>query len=542
MQIPAPPSSQKDNKKKNPLSDLGTLLEAARVKNGVPGMSIAVLYKGDIIFADGFGKRNEKDPYTKDTVSLIGSITKSITATAIGELVAEGKMDWDKTPANKYLPEFELKDPALTPQFTMVDLLSHRNELTPNMEVAWLRTKESRRDLIKRLRHAEMAPKLPVYTNYSNVMYAVAGEAAANVAGVSYDDLVKDKVLDRIGGPSHQFGFSQAVMKNLPNHAAPYYADSFEDVLKGEFRYGIYDDTPMAFSPAGDIHSTVFDLLKWGKAVMDGGKVEGKQVLDAKNIAEMLTPHSIVKPGTLILSTKRTKEFAQSVTYGLGWFLDTYKGHNFYHHSGSWPGWRAYLAVFPDDDLVIAQQANIQEAELITYTNYHIADKLLNLPYTQDWLFDVAVKATKKRFGEDSAEEEAALPPQIKNRPSQHPTDEIVGEFDNPLYGLVIVRRQERKVELEKEEDGDVLELLYNRFEAVLEHYHFESFKTTLTDLGSITFTLLVTFETGPDGRVSGLSIGMDEPMHFTKVKKTAEKTVEKTTATTDTETAAKEV
>jgi len=53
-------------------------------------------------------------------------LTKAFTATAIGELVAEGKMDWNETPVNKYLPEFELKNPVLTSQLTLADLLSHR--------------------------------------------------------------------------------------------------------------------------------------------------------------------------------------------------------------------------------------------------------------------------------------------------------------------------------------------------------------------------------------------------------------------------------
>jgi len=56
----------------------------------------------------------------------IASVTKMFTAAAIGELVAEGKMDWDTTPVSKYLPEFELQDPVLTSQLTLVDLLSHR--------------------------------------------------------------------------------------------------------------------------------------------------------------------------------------------------------------------------------------------------------------------------------------------------------------------------------------------------------------------------------------------------------------------------------
>ncbi|KAG0069825.1 hypothetical protein BGZ90_000072, partial [Linnemannia elongata] len=136
MQIPppAPATSPSDPTAKIGLSGLSAILEAARIKNGIPGMSVAVMYKGEVIFAEGFGKRNEHQPFTTRytpqrhlvTISPIGSLTKAITSTAIGELVAEGKMDWNETPVNKYLPEFELKNPVLTSQLTMADLLSHR--------------------------------------------------------------------------------------------------------------------------------------------------------------------------------------------------------------------------------------------------------------------------------------------------------------------------------------------------------------------------------------------------------------------------------
>lgn len=56
----------------------------------------------------------------------IASVSKAFTATAIGELVAEGKVDWNKTPVSEYLPEFQLKDPVLTSLLTLADLLSHR--------------------------------------------------------------------------------------------------------------------------------------------------------------------------------------------------------------------------------------------------------------------------------------------------------------------------------------------------------------------------------------------------------------------------------
>ncbi|KAF9944498.1 hypothetical protein BGZ70_004591, partial [Mortierella alpina] len=112
---------------KAPLGDLHATIEKTRLQLGIPGLSVAVLYKGEIIFAEGFGKRNAQgDEYKASTLQPIGSVTKSFTAAAIGEMVAEGKLDWDTTPVNKYLPEFQYKDPVLTSQLTFIDLLSHR--------------------------------------------------------------------------------------------------------------------------------------------------------------------------------------------------------------------------------------------------------------------------------------------------------------------------------------------------------------------------------------------------------------------------------
>ncbi|KAF9910098.1 hypothetical protein EC991_007230, partial [Linnemannia zychae] len=109
------------------LEKLPSVLEKARVDHGVPGLSVAIMHKGKLVFAQGFGKRNSADdPFTEETVSHIASVSKAFTATAIGELVAEGKMEWDTTPVNTYLPEFQLQDPILTSQLTLADLLAHR--------------------------------------------------------------------------------------------------------------------------------------------------------------------------------------------------------------------------------------------------------------------------------------------------------------------------------------------------------------------------------------------------------------------------------
>ncbi|KAF9114664.1 hypothetical protein BGX30_006519, partial [Mortierella sp. GBA39] len=69
MQTPPPQplaTSPSDPSAKIDLSGLSAILDEARIKNGVPGMSVAVMYKGEVIFAEGFGKRNEHQPFTKE--------------------------------------------------------------------------------------------------------------------------------------------------------------------------------------------------------------------------------------------------------------------------------------------------------------------------------------------------------------------------------------------------------------------------------------------------------------------------------------------
>ncbi|KAH7056549.1 beta-lactamase/transpeptidase-like protein [Linnemannia elongata] len=519
MQIPpsAPATSPSDPTAKIGLSGLSAILEAARIKNGVPGMSVAVMYKGEVIFAEGFGKRNEHQPFTKETISPIGSLTKAITSTAVGELVAEGKMDWNETPVNKYLPEFELKNPVLTSQLTMADLLSHHTRLDRGMEVSWLRSRTPRRELITRLRHASIPQKLTPNLNYNNVMYAVAGEAAANVAGTTYEQLVHDKVITPLG--LSNTGFSQKAMKKLENHASPYHADSFSKAQAGEFRKGEYDEIYMAFAPAGDLHSNVLDLLKWGKVIVDGGKVKGgKQVLSKESLEMTVTPQSILETQT------KSPELSHSFTYGLGWGLATYKGHNCYTHSGAYPGSSANLRVFPDDDLIIAQLRNINSSALGVYIDFFIADKILNLPTystSEDWLFDKAVKATAEIYeGLEEEREGKGLSARVEGTVSVLPREDIVGRFENPLYGVITIARVIPDKDEGKDEEEEGLEFSYNEYRCKMEHYHYETFRIVLEDLG-VFEAKLVSFEAGSDGHVARLSINFEEPdlVRFVKVK-----------------------
>ncbi|KAG0367242.1 hypothetical protein BGZ54_004169 [Gamsiella multidivaricata] len=459
-------------------------------------MSVAIIYKGELIFAEGFGKRNERDPFTVETLSQLGSITKSFTAAAVGELVAEGKMDWDTTPLCKYLPDFELRDPVLTSQLTMVDFLSHRTNL-PDVDLAWFRNTEPRRDLIKRLKYAEVDSKLGTLVHYNNAGYAIAGEAAANVANISYERLVEDRIIKPLG--LSNTGFSPMEMKKHPNYAVPYTAATFEDAQRGLFKQLPLDPIYMSQAPAGDMYSNVLDLVRYGQAIMHYGAVDGKQVLNKSSVTELLSGYNIS------FRRKRIPEFAPSLVYGLGWDLDTYKGQAIYSHGGLINGFRANLILFPDSELVVAHLANSYIADLMVYFPYYVADELLGLPKTLDWINDAAMRDAQWRYDILAAQIKGDFPERIKNKPPTRSLSEFVGEYSSPLYGNVSIQLDKGGKGREK-----VLRFKMHSFNSEMEHYHYDSFSMVLDDYNAISAAFL-TFTTGGDGKVAGFRVNFGE-------------------------------
>ncbi|KAG0372009.1 hypothetical protein BGX24_000858 [Mortierella sp. AD032] len=457
------PSFQKDF-----LNGLPTVLEKARVDGGVPGMSVAIMHKGKLVFAQGFGKRNREDPFTEKTVSHIASVSKAFTATAIGELVAEGKVDWDTTPVSHYLPEFQLKDPILTSQLTLADLLSHRTPI-PSLDFTWFRNPLSTRELIKQLKHLELpSSKLSPFVNYNNAMYAVAGEAAANVAGMSYADLIKTKIFEPLG--LKDAGLSMVEMAKQPNYAMPYDTVSLEDAKNGVIFEGYMDEIPMADAPAGDIFMNVVDLVKWGNVIMKEGELDGKQVLNKDSVQDTLTPRNII-----MIPTRRPN-FAPMVAYGFGWVLDSYMGHACVQH-------------------IVAVLANIMTTDLPSSLPYFIADGLLKVPKNEDWIGDASVERTKNTYDLVAKVAYNDLPKRIKDKPHSHDLADYVGEYTHPVQG---------KFSITLQEDGSGLQMRIRTIRAKLEHWHYDSFRGFAHDFAMKAF-LVFNFKTGSNGSVDAI-------------------------------------
>src|SRR5437660_5407627 len=134
----------------------------------VPGMALAVVKDGEMIFARGFGKRNldSGDAVTPQTIFAIGSSSKAFTAASLAMLVDEGKLNWDQ-PVREYIPFFKLYDSVASERITSRDLLIHSSGL-PRHDLAWYKSGRSRKELVEGLRYLQPSKDCRSTLQYQN--------------------------------------------------------------------------------------------------------------------------------------------------------------------------------------------------------------------------------------------------------------------------------------------------------------------------------------------------------------------------------------
>jgi CubicO group peptidase (beta-lactamase class C family) len=114
----------------DPLRDIDALVSRAMQLAGVPGMAVAIVEHGQVTLARGYGVRRlgSADSVDADTIFEIGSVSKAFTAAALAVLVDRGKIRWDD-PVINHIPGFQMYDPWVTREITVLDLLVHRSGL-----------------------------------------------------------------------------------------------------------------------------------------------------------------------------------------------------------------------------------------------------------------------------------------------------------------------------------------------------------------------------------------------------------------------------
>ena len=434
------------------LQGLDDLAADAMKQWKVPGVAIAVVQDGKVIYAKGYGYRDlaQKLPVTSATLFPIGSITKSFTALTFAILKDEGKVDWDK-PVRSYLPEFQMNDPVATEQATPRDLFSHRTGL-PRHDLVWYSSDFTREDLVSRLHELKPNKGFRSAYQYNNLTIATMGYLEGKLTGLGWEGAIRQKIFAPLG-MSHS-DLSVTEIEKTEDHALPY-------ELKKEIVTKVPYHNIDAIGPAGSINSSVDDMSHYLTFQLGDGKYEGKRIAAESDLREMHSPQTAIPDPPPAFSMPGLGHFS----YGLAWVATSYRGHNLVWHNGGIDGFYALLSMLPDDHMGVVILTNLPNGQTPEVLAYNVYDRLLGLdpmPWFERFK-DLEAKGKKQ-------EEEAK-----KNKPSDrktgtHPSHNLAdyaGEYQNAGYGSIKVATK-----------GDALELSLNKLGPyTLEHYHYDVFQ-----------------------------------------------------------------
>lgn len=447
-----------------------------------PGLAIAVVKDGRVVFEKGYGVRDitRSAPFDTSTLSAIASTTKAMTAVAMGMLVDEGKVGWDD-PVTKYLPSFELYDPYVTREVTVRDLLTHRAGLG-NADYLWAVADLSADEMMSKLKLIKPAYSLRASFVYQNVMYIAAGQVIASASGMPWAKFVQTRIFQPLG---MQNTYPNASLVPAPaNAAVPHWRFGRDTIV------AIKRDDSKAIGPAGDVWSSVADMSKWMVFLLDSARVNGKRLLKPETFAELFTPQVMVPPDEFYPTMQLTKP--HWTTYGLGWFQHDYQGRMLDFHTGSLNGMVAIIGLVPDERFGVYVLANRDHVEVRHALMYKAIDIYLGNP-KRDWSRELLALYNARRASSDSARV-AGEAKRIKGTKPSLELSKYSGVYEDALLGRISVTEDRGKLRIDA---GPALK-------GDVEHWQYDRFRVRYDDRWQGTD--LITFTIG-DGIASSLEI-----------------------------------
>ncbi|MBE2223597.1 MAG: beta-lactamase family protein [Anaerolineae bacterium] len=345
---------------------LSAWIEAQMAYRNQPGLSVAVVYDQELVWAAGFGQANvaQQLPATPQTIYRIASITKLFTATAVLQLRDAGKLQLDD-PVGKHLPWFNIQNPfADAPPITLRHLLTHTAGLPRESAFPyWNDSNFPSRD--------EIQTKLPEQTTvlppekrwkYSNLGLSLAGEVVTAVSGQPYAEYVAAHILKPLG-------MADTFVATIdPEH--PQFAVGYGRRMPDKSRaLSPFTDT-QGLTPAANIATTVLDLAKFAMLQFRDNPAGGAQILRGSTLREMQRIHWL--------------EPNWQAGWGLGFRIQRIKGKTYIGHGGSVLGFRTQLRMCVEDKTAV-----------IVFTNSDDGDPLMYVERAYDWVIPALVKAAK---------------------------------------------------------------------------------------------------------------------------------------------------
>ena len=413
--------------------DLDAYVERVRKQFEVPGISLAIVKDGKVILATGYGikKMGASGAVDAGTVFAIASNTKAFTATALGLLVEEGKLEWD-APVIRYLPWFRLSDPYVTAELTVRDLLVHRSGLGLGAGdlLIWPGSNLNQRAIVERLAHVPLSTSFRSEYAYDNVLYLAAGELIEAVSGQNWHDFVTTRIIDKL--EMKETGVRHSDIQRLPNAASAH--ARVDGVIRPVNPFvGENSDA------AGGIVTNARDIAKWLIVQLDSGRTAaGTRLFNpstTKELWSVVTPLGVGAPPPELKAIR--SNFAG---YGLGFVLRDYRGYKLVSHTGGLSGFVSRIAMIPELKLGVAVFTNQESEEAYMALTCRILDYYIGANDT-DWIKGFAQVRERTDSLRAIQERETVTNRDSLSRPSL-PPDRYAGEYEDAWYGTISIVKE----------------------------------------------------------------------------------------------------
>lgn len=467
---------------------LGPQIEAYAIAGmkgfDVPGAVIAVMVDGKVAYSKALGVRAKSDtrPVDARTVFQIGSTTKAFLAATMAIAVDRKALKWDDAIVDRH-PGFALKDPWVTREMRLFDIIAQRSGLTPYAHDFMTMLGYGPQALVASLRHAEPITSFRSSFAYTNITHLVAGDIVASaLKGADWNAVAQKEIVGPLGMTATSF--TAEAIAAAPNHAVGH---RFE--LGGAVEVPFDPVFPYSLGGAGDINSSLDDMTRWLAFQMAGGVFGDKRLVSEENL-------KVTRMARVAMSDVSTYDMGMVTT-------QTANGRIIWHNGGT-IGFGAHLGFAPEHGFGVVVLSNAQNNGFPDALAFWIYGKMLG-----DADLDPMKGALERAKAQAETAQARFVPPKAP-RPSGD-LAALAGTYRGPVLGAATLRAEAGALVLALEETGAQVRL--DPFDGMI-------FTARLLPTGRFANVVRLNgdtplgfaqFEAGGDGRLGALVFSIED-------------------------------
>jgi len=314
----------------------------------IPGLAVAVVKNGSVIFSRAYGVRElgKEEKLTSEHVFHFASVSKPFVATAIVQLAERGKLELSD-PVVKHLRYFHLGDERYR-EITIQQMLNHTAGMPDVEDYEWEEPQfddEAAERYVRSLASERLLWAPGSGWAYSNMAFDTLGDLIAKVSGVSFEEYVRVSILEPIGMKNSSFIY-------------PEIDESFRTTGHVGNPAIVSDIYPYnrRHAPSSTLNSSVAEMTRWMLVNLNRGELDGRRILSAESHDLLWTP-TTEKPAD-------TFPLPNALQMGLSWGLGEHAGHRTVFHGGRDTGFRSYVLLLPDDGIGIVLASNWEQINI----------------------------------------------------------------------------------------------------------------------------------------------------------------------------------